>query len=128
MTMAMATTVSASPIASVIAAATLTMALTVVRDVLLVIPVFLDEIDRTSAGVVLIAVLVPMLLVPRGDIEIDRLYYGGSGHGLNDHRLGLDQLGARCVADINLSVESWLAYVDGDADIDTSECWYSSRR
>ena len=44
----------------------------------------LDEIHRALAGVVLMAVLVPVLGVPRGHVQVDRL----DGHCADHHRSG----------------------------------------
>jgi hypothetical protein len=44
-------------------AVTPTVTLTIARNVLIVVPVILDEIDRLAAGVVLVAVLAPVLCV-----------------------------------------------------------------
>ena len=45
----------------------------VARDVFVVVPIIAHEVDRSAAGIVLGAMLAPVLLVPRRDVQVDRL-------------------------------------------------------
>ncbi len=48
--------------------------MSVTRYVFVVVPVIAHEVDRSAAGMVLGTMLVPVLLVPRRDVQVDRLH------------------------------------------------------
>ena len=81
------------------------MLVLVVRDVLLVVPVVLNEVDRPAAGVVFTAVLVPMLLMPRWDMQVDRGCRGKFRASLYNDGLRVHQLGCGHATDIDLPIK-----------------------
>src|SRR5579862_5447244 len=80
-----------------------------VVDVFLVVPVVLYEVDRPPAGVVFGAMLLPVLLVPRTHVQIDRGGVGILGSGCHNHRLRVDDRRIRVSTDIDLTVEAGLS-------------------
>ncbi len=77
------------------------------------VPGIRDEIDWTSAGVVLAAIPFPILAMAWWHAQIDRLT---SHHfTLDDDRLRINHSGLRIIANINLTVKTGLADVDRDA-------------
>src|SRR5712692_5158340 len=87
----------------------------VVRNVHLVVPVVLNEVDRLAAGVVLAAMLAPVFLVPRRHMQIDWLSYHLDP--LDHNRLRKDQSRRRSVADVDATIEARLADADRNADV-----------
>jgi hypothetical protein len=68
----------------------------VMRNVNLLVPVVRHEVDRSAAGVVFTTMLRPVLLVSRGDVEIERLRRRDAHDhtcGDRNHCAGHDQLG-----------------------------------
>ena len=53
---------------------TLIIMMFIPRDIFIVVPVILHEVDRSPTRMVLRTMLVPMLLMPRRDVQIDRLH------------------------------------------------------
>jgi len=112
-----------------------TAALSVARHILIVVPIIPHKVDGPAACVVLPAVLVPVLLMSRWHVQIDRLrcdVLRGSG----DHdRLRIDNRRSRNIANIDLAIEPRLAEADGDTDItrerrdgtDTKQCGKQKR-
>ncbi len=98
-------------------ATTPAVALAVARHVLMLVPVILHEIDRLATGVVLAAMLAPVLSVTRRYVEIDRLAYHAQGHRLDHDRLRVDQLRLREVADVDAAIEARLADLHRYTDI-----------
>ena len=94
---------------------------TVMRDVHIVVPVLLHEIDWLATRVVLAAVLAPILRMPRWDVQVDRLTR--HRHSLDDDRLCVDQPRRRQRTDIDTAIAR-LADADRNADIG-SERWRS---
>ena len=90
---------------------------TIVGHIDIVVPLVLHEIDRPVAGVVFAAVLAPFFLVSGGDMEVDRFLYDVNGSRADHDGLGVNHLGSRRVADINLSVKAGLADANGHVDI-----------
>jgi hypothetical protein len=62
-----------------------------------------NEIHRPVASIVLMAILVPILCVPRRHVQVD----GRRRCGLrfDHHRLRIDDRGRRCIAKLNLPVD-----------------------
>jgi len=79
------------------------------RHVFIVVPIIAHEVDPPAAGVVLRTMLAPVLLVPRRHVQINRRGRNEFRRLLNYHRLRIDQLRLRRVADIDLAEESGLA-------------------
>ena len=74
----------------------------------------IDEIDRAAAGVVAAAIAAPVLCVARRHVHVDRRI-GRTRY--DEHRLPIDQPGARKVADVDVSVEARLPDRNGHADV-----------
>ena len=91
--------------------------LTVAWHVLFVVPAILHEIDRLPAGVVLVAVLAPVLLMARTYVQVNRLACYARWRTLDNDWLSVDQLRLREIADIDAAIEAGLADLDGYADI-----------
>ena len=92
---------------------------TLTRDVDLVVPALLDEVDAFAAGVVLAAVLLPVLGVAGRDAQVDRrtLHRNGDRRGLHDDRLLVHHLRGRPVADLDPAINTRLADGDRDSDV-----------
>jgi hypothetical protein len=90
------------------------MVFTIVGHVGICVPVMPDEVDRLAAGVVLAAMMAPIALIPGAHMQIDRRrQFAALNANTHDGR-AIDEAGRRRVADINASVESGVAQVDGD--------------
>ena len=83
--------------------------------VFVVVPVIAHEVDPPAAGVVLRAMLAPVVLMPRRHVKVNRRGRNEFRRLLDHHGLWIDQLGLRKVADIDLAEESGLAYSDRHA-------------
>ncbi|MFD2271909.1 hypothetical protein ACFS07_14010 [Undibacterium arcticum] len=102
----MITVVTSVIIAVVVPVAMLTPAaamLTVARNVDVVIPTILDEIDPLTAGIVSIAILAPVLGMARRHMQVER--WACHSHRLDDDRLRVDQLWRRHIADVNAAIK-----------------------
>ncbi|MNS76654.1 hypothetical protein D3C72_1102080 [compost metagenome] len=101
---------------AVIGTAMVAMLLAITGHILVVIPTILDEIYLLVAGIILAAVLGPVLGMARRHAQVDR-----TGRivlrALHDDGLGIDQLRRGIIADIEASVKAWLADGNGDADL-----------
>lgn len=89
--------------------------LLVSRHVFIVVPVISHEIDSSATGVVLSTMLAPMLLVSGRHMQVNRRSRNEFRSLLNYHRLRIDQLRLRRVADIDLAEETGLANGNGYA-------------
>src|ERR1022692_4141125 len=88
------------------------MLVLVSRHVFVVVPVIAHEVAPPAAGVVLGAMLAPVLFMARRHVQIDRRSRHEFRRRLDHHRSGIYYLRLRNVADIDLAEESGLA--DGD--------------
>src|SRR5262249_55320541 len=90
----------------------------VMRNVNFVVPVLRHEVDRSAAGVVLTAMLCPVPLVSRGDVEIERLRRRDAHHnrcGDRNDRAGHDQLRrGHAAAEGDLAIEAGCGHIYGD--------------
>jgi hypothetical protein len=79
-------------------------------------PLFLHEIHGSAAGVIASAIVPPVSLVERRNIEVHRRT--GDRPGCNDYRLGVDQ-GWRRIAtpNVDLPIDAGLVDADGHADL-----------
>ena len=104
-------------IAMIIVIAAIRVLASVARDVFFVVPIVAHEIDRPAARVVLRAMLAPVLLVPRRDVQVDRL----DSHVLRGphcyDRLRIYDGRPGDVADIDLPKESGFTQRNRHADI-----------
>jgi hypothetical protein len=97
----------------IIVAMTFAVRLPVFRDVLVVVLIVLHKVDRPPAGVVLAAVFAPMLLMPRGNMEINRRRRHADGNRLNNDWLRKDQLRRPGkTGDFDVAVEARLSNTD----------------
>ena len=71
-------------------------------------PLFLYKIHRLATRVVACAVFAPLLLVPRWNVQVDRLALHEHGGRCNDHRLRVHEHWRRVVADINAPIDARL--------------------
>lgn len=61
-----------SSVSVMVVVTVIVMSLLVTGDIFTVVPVVLHEVDPLATGVVLAAVLAPVLGVPRGNMQVDR--------------------------------------------------------
>src|SRR6187431_2824684 len=90
----------------------LAVGLVVLRNVDVVVPVLLYEVDRLSARVVLAAVLAPVFCVTRGNVNVNGLAHHAHGHRLDDHGFLVDEHRGREIANVDATVEPGLADLD----------------
>ena len=79
----------------------------VTRDVLAVVPVVFDKVDSLAAGMVFVAVLVPMFGVTRRYVQID--WRTMHRYSLNYNGPGVDHLRLRIATDLDVTIEAGLA-------------------
>ncbi len=89
----------------------LVLVVAVVRDVDVVVPILLHEVDRLTTRVVLAAMLPPIFRVAGRDMKVNRSAHNANRYRLNDYRLGIDQLGRWNIANVNATI------VPGFADV-----------
>lgn len=107
------TVVASLVVAAIIPVIVVVVAFAVTRRVIVHIPVVTDEIDRPAAGAVAVAMLVPMLGVPRWDAQIVRRQ---SGWSMLDHdRLRIKQGRGWETPNVDTAVKAGLADVDREA-------------
>ena len=100
-----------------IMALTIAFAVAVARDVHVVVPVLLHEVDRLAARIVFAAVLPPVFRVTRGNMEIDRLAHDVHTDRLDDDWLRVEQPRRWKISDIDAAIENGLADVDRYANV-----------
>ena len=89
--------------------------LAIARRILLVVPIILHEIDRRAAGIVFMAVFVPVPGVAWRHAQIDRC--GANRPALDDDRFAVDQDRLRIgVADVDAAIKIRFTDIDRDAD------------
>lgn len=86
------------------------VAISVLRHIDLLVPTFLNKVDRCTAGAVTTAILVPVLDVLGRRVQIHGLSTVDGRSG--DDGLAVDQLWWRVAADIECAVEARLADAD----------------
>ena len=91
------------------------MTFLVTRYILMVVPAVPHKIDLLATGVVFTTMLAPFFGMTWWYTQIDRL----SVHriALDYHRSAIDYLWLRIIANIKSTIETRLAYIDGDANI-----------
>lgn len=87
------------------------------RYVDIVVPSLFHEIDRTATGIVFVAVLAPVLRMPRGHVHVNRLINDADRCGMNDDGSCVDDFGMGKTSDVNAAIKAWLGDADGNADI-----------
>src|SRR6267142_4188558 len=110
----MAVTLVVTP-AMPMTAAVIVAIMTVSRHVFVVVPVVAHKIDRPTAGVILGAVLAPVLLVSRRHVQVDWRGRNEFRRPSDHNRLWVYQLWLRDVANVDLPVKSGLADADRHA-------------
>ena len=80
-----------------------------------VVPAIVNEVNRDAAGLVAVAVFVPLLAVARRHPKIDRLL--SYAHWPHQHRLRHDDLRLRKSPDVDASVNAGLGNADRYANI-----------
>lgn len=108
-TLAVASTI----IAPVLFTVTITMAampFLINRNVIALVPIVPHKVDPLAAGVVLVAMLAPVLAVARGHAQIDWFAFYHD-HPLDDSRLRIKHPWRRIwiVANVDAAIEAWLA-------------------
>src|SRR5574343_106177 len=101
-------------VASVVVAMAV-VALPVNRRVFLLVPLVANEIHTFAAGVVAVAVLVPLLGVAGRHAQVERR--AAVRHGLDHDRFRIEQRRRRVTADVDAAVKTGLADADRDADV-----------
>jgi len=88
------------------------------RNVHIVVPTVLNEINRPAAGVVLMAMFAPMLRMTRRDVQIKGLRDNNGGRRRrNQHGTRVDHRRPWSIADVDASVKTRLINRDGNTDI-----------
>ena len=85
------------------------VSLAIARHVLSVIPVIPHEVDPLAAGIILMAVLAPVLRVTRRNVQVDRLAHYGHRHTLDHDWPFVDQWRPGEVADLDTAIKAGLA-------------------
>jgi hypothetical protein len=80
--------------------------------VFVAVPPVLHEENATATGVVLAAVLTPVLLVAGRNVQVERLGIHIAGNTLDDHGLRVDHGRSGVVAERELPVEAGLVHAD----------------
>jgi hypothetical protein len=115
--MAVAVPFPVSVFVSVVVSVIVPMSLPIARGIHVVIPVVAYEIDRYPTGVILGAMLVPVFRMAGRYMEIDRGLGRSAGKRPDHHGLGVNDLGPRKAADIDLTIKTGLADPDRHADV-----------
>jgi hypothetical protein len=111
------------PVVMVMVVPVVRVTMLMARHVFAVVPIVTDKVHGATTGVILTAVLCPMLLMSGRHVEIQRrtrerrIPVNYDGTRINQLR------GSRFIADIDLTKESGLADIDGDSDV----CGHCSR-
>ena len=92
----------------------ITMVFAIVGNISFGVPVMLDEIDRLAAGVVLAAMMAPIVLIAWAHMQIDRWRQGGAMNAYSHDRRVIDEAGCRRVADFHATVKTRFAQADGN--------------
>src|SRR5437773_6240161 len=89
----------------------------IVRNIDVVVPTLLHEIDRLAARVVSGAVFGPVLRMSRRHVQIDWRGRHVRWPGLDHDRLRIDELRWRETADLDAPIETGLADANRNADL-----------
>jgi hypothetical protein len=82
----------------------------IMRDIHLVVPIIMDEIDRPAAGVIFGAVLAPVFCLSGRNMQIERLLDNMDGSRPDYHGLGVDHCRPGSIPDVNLAVKARLPH------------------
>ena len=88
-------------------------ALPVMRHIDIVVPIVTHEIDRPSASIIFGAVFVPVFLMTRRYVHIERrLYYSAPGRGSNHDGSFVNEFRPGSVPDVNVPVKARLTHTE----------------
>ena len=88
----------------------------VFRHIYFIIPLIAHKIDRTTAGIVLLAMPLPIFFVSRWDMQVQRLRCHPPRRG-NDHdRSWINELRLWKVSDVNMSIKTGLTNADRNTE------------
>jgi len=90
-------------------------ALLITRGIFAVVPVVFDEENRLATGVVLAAVFVPVLDMTGRDAQIN--WWAARGGTPNVARAVVDELRRRKTANVEPTIEAWLADGHGNSHV-----------
>ena len=85
----------------------------------IIVPTFLHEIDRLTARMVAVAMLVPVLRMAGRHVQVDRLRGHTHWYRLDHDGLGVEDRRRCHGADINVAIEAWLTNADRHASSGT---------
>lgn len=91
--------------------------MSVARRIFVVVPLVAHEVDRPTAGVILRAMLAPMLFMAGRDVQIDRWCRHELRRLRHDDRLRIDDRGSRDASQFDLSIKARLTQGDGYTDV-----------
>lgn len=114
--------VVATVFALIVAAAFVFMAIS--RCIVAVVPVIPHKIDAPATGSILSAMPSPVPFITGRYAYVDRRFIV-SRPSLDNHRLLIDHLRLWITADINLTIETWLANADRNAHFRKSRSGHS---
>lgn len=86
------------------------------RVVLWIATASLDEIHRLVTGVVLTAIVLPVLVIFRRHTHVNGALLHAVGRWLDDDRLLIDQ-NRLLTADVNTAINAWLVHADAHTDL-----------
>ena len=90
----------------------------VMRHIDIIVPFVTHEIDRSSTSIIFGAVLVPVLLMTRRYVHIERLLYCDAPRRGADHDWSfVNEFRPRSVPNVNAPIEPRLTDTDGYTDI-----------
>ena len=87
------------------------------RNIDLIVPVVFHEIDGMAAGVVLAAVLAPVLGMTGWYMHIDWLINDADRYGMNHDGSCVDEFRLGKTPDVHAAVKAGLGYADRDPDV-----------
>ena len=93
------------------------ISLPVMRYINIIVPFIADEIDGSSAGVIFLAVFTPISLLSRRHMKIERRLFNAPTRGDNDDGFFINNLGRRCIPDVDAAIKTGFADSDGYVDI-----------
>lgn len=110
--------------------AVVVMIVTVVRNIDIVVPGVLHEVDTLAARIVLMAISAPISCVARRYVKIYRLAFNNRRPFFNDDWLPVYHLRRRLAAEIDAAKEARLPHADRDANVcsDDRTCKCNERR
>ncbi len=87
------------------------------RNIDIIVPFVFYEIDRMATGIVLTAVLAPVLRMSRRHVQVNRLIDDACRSGMNDEGSCVNNFGMGKTPDVNAAVKARLGNADGHPNI-----------